>query len=208
MGSSSRRMRDKSRLSSVACRSDSATRCGFSIDWSARTTNWTPPDETRITSYAQLGRGPIDLKYAPLPPPGVSARSRPLSRFAYCPRVGPMVVHRNTRRHGRPRGACHLSDADRATGGAGAHPYESQRDLHDDIGANLSRIAMMSDVAQGDVVKGNARAARLLAAVASISREIGRRHERHRLGGRSYPRSNQGPRAADASVRERCPERS
>ena len=44
-------------------------------------------------------------------------------------------------------------------------------DLHDDIGANLSRIAMMSDVAQGEVVKGNARAARLLAAVASISRE-------------------------------------
>ena len=44
-------------------------------------------------------------------------------------------------------------------------------DLHDDIGANLSRIAMMSDVARDQVGGGAGRAGQLLASVATISRE-------------------------------------
>ncbi len=44
-------------------------------------------------------------------------------------------------------------------------------DLHDDIGANLSRIAVMSDMAQRQVVGDPTSAGGLLASVASISRE-------------------------------------
>ena len=44
-------------------------------------------------------------------------------------------------------------------------------DLHDDIGANLSRIAMMSDVARNQVGGDGGPAGQLLASVATISRE-------------------------------------
>ena len=89
--------------------------------------NWTPPDETRITSYAQLGRGAYRFEVRAVTASGRRQRGPGRCRVSRTvPGVGPMVVHRNTRRHGRPRGACHLSDAHRATGGAGAHPYANR----------------------------------------------------------------------------------
>lgn len=45
-------------------------------------------------------------------------------------------------------------------------------DLHDDIGASLSLIAMLSEVAQRQVLRGNSRVAEPLASIASSSREL------------------------------------
>jgi ligand-binding sensor domain-containing protein/two-component sensor histidine kinase len=45
-------------------------------------------------------------------------------------------------------------------------------DLHDDIGASLSLIAMLSEVAQRQVPRGNSSVAEPLAAIASSSREL------------------------------------
>jgi signal transduction histidine kinase len=45
-------------------------------------------------------------------------------------------------------------------------------DLHDDIGASLSLIAMLSEVAQRQVLRGNSSVAEPLASIASTSREL------------------------------------
>ena len=45
-------------------------------------------------------------------------------------------------------------------------------DLHDDIGASLSLIAMLSEVAQRQVPRGNSSVAEPLASIASSSREL------------------------------------
>ena len=44
-------------------------------------------------------------------------------------------------------------------------------DLHDDIGSNLSQIAIMSEVARGQIARGDASSTEQLSLIASISRE-------------------------------------
>ena len=76
-------------------------------------------------------------------------------------------------------------------------------DLHDDIGANLTRIAILSEVARRQEPVRDARpAGGPLAGVDCAHRpRIRRRHERHRLGDQPGPGQPRRPRAQDARAR-------
>ncbi len=135
-------------------------------------TNWSEPADTRTVSYAHLPWGPYRFEVravtadgrASATPASVSFRVlAPLwARWWFialaCGAVG-SAVHLMYRLRTR-----RLVELERIR-------TRLASDLHDDIGANLSRIAMMSDVAQRQVVGDPSSAGGLLASVASISRE-------------------------------------
>ena len=134
--------------------------------------DWTMPDETSTVSYAQLSRGKYRFEVRAVTASGVVSAAPAVVEFDVLAPVWARgwfialalgVVALGAHAGHRMRTA-RLVEVERIRTRIAA-------DLHDDIGANLSRIAMMSDVAQGHVGAESKPAADLLASVAAISRE-------------------------------------
>jgi signal transduction histidine kinase len=134
--------------------------------------NWSAPAETRSVSYAQLTRGEYRFEVRAVGASGVvSAAPAVVSFRVLAPvwarwwfiaaAVGAIAVGAHLAYRMR---TARLVEVERIRTRIAA-------DLHDDIGANLSRIAMMSDVAQTQLASPGAGTGQLLASVASISRE-------------------------------------
>jgi signal transduction histidine kinase/ligand-binding sensor domain-containing protein len=133
---------------------------------------WTEPGDTRSVSYAHLSRGDYRFEARAVTVDGVVSATPAVVSFhvlaplwsrwwfvaSVCALVA-SVVHLFYRMR-----AARLVELERIR-------TRIASDLHDDIGANLSRIALMSDVAQRQVVGDPASAGGLLASVATISRE-------------------------------------
>jgi signal transduction histidine kinase/ligand-binding sensor domain-containing protein len=134
--------------------------------------DWSPAADTRSVSYAQLTRGAYRFEVRAVTASGIGSATPAVVAF----RVLAPVWARwwfITGLLGLVAIAAHLTYRMRT-----ARLVELERirtriaaDLHDDIGANLSRIAMMSDVARVQAGGDGGRAGQLLESVASISRE-------------------------------------
>ena len=134
--------------------------------------DWSVPDDARSVWYAQLARGAYRFEVRAVTASGLVSDVPALVTFRVLAPVWArwwfiagalalvgLAVHLAYRMR-----TARLVELERIRTRIAA-------DLHDDIGANLSRIAMMSDVAQAQAAGEGGRTGQLLASVASISRE-------------------------------------
>ncbi|MBI1792524.1 MAG: hypothetical protein HYR60_33795 [Acidobacteria bacterium] len=134
---------------------------------------WSAPGETRTVNYASLAPGGYRFLARPVTSEGLTAPEPASVRFTIAPPVW--------------RRAWFLGLAMLAAGGAvyAAHRYRLRQvlaiaqvrtriatDLHDDIGASLSQIAILNEVARSRLDGAEPRIAGPLAEAAAISREL------------------------------------
>src|SRR5262249_39077523 len=133
---------------------------------------WAEPSENRSVSYARLPSGTYRFEVRALTPDGAASPQPAVVAFqvhapiwarwwfiAVLCAIGASGIHFVYRLR-----ASRLIELERIR-------TRIASDLHDDIGANLSRIAMMSDLAERRVAGDPGAAQGLLRSVASISRE-------------------------------------